>query len=296
MLDENASKSNRTENFRIIIMNDDSFKEIKSYRYSRSKLFLTIFGSLFGIALIIWASMALTPMRNILFGFGDIKLRNQLEANQQHVDSLQAALANNNLYIANMQKVFTGELKKNDSIYNNNNNRAMNSATNELDQLSLQDSASQDKTAVNNDFQVASTEDIKYSDEVFHQNLDLSRIHFSPPLKGYISQGFNPGQKHYGTDITAPKNTPVKTVLSGHVILADWTLNTGNVIGIQHNADLVSFYKHNSQLLKKVGTFVKAGETIAIIGNTGELSDGPHLHFELWHNGQPVNPTSYINF
>lgn len=296
MLDENASKSNRTENFRIIIMNDDSFKEIKSYRYSRSKLFLTIFGSLFGIALIIWASMALTPMRNIFFGFGYIKLRNQLEANQKHVDSLQAALANNNIYIANMQKVFTGELKKSDSLYSGYNNRATNSATEKPDQPDQQDSVVEDTTNINSDFEISSSKEIKYSDELFHQNLDLSRVHFSPPLKGYISQEFNPGQKHYGTDITAPKNTPVKTVLSGHVILADWTLNTGNVIGIQHNADLVSFYKHNSQLLKKVGTFVKAGETIAIIGNTGELSDGPHLHFELWHNGQPVNPTSYINF
>lgn len=296
MLDENTSKMNRTENFRIIVMNDDTFKEIKSYRYSRSKLFLTIFGSLFGIALIIWGSMALTPLRNILFGFGDIKLRNQLVANQNHVDSLQQALADNNLYIINMQKVFTGELKKNDSIYAANNNRAIysaNSGTNSGDPL---DSISQNTDGLNGDFEVTDNDKVVYSDEVLHQNLDLSRIHFSPPVKGYISQEYNPAKKHFGTDITAPKNTPVKTVLGGHVILADWTLNTGNVIGIQHNGDLVSFYKHNSQLLKKVGTFVKAGETIAIIGNTGELSDGPHLHFELWHNGQPVNPTSYINF
>lgn len=296
MLDENTSKLNKTENFRIIVMNDDTFKEIKSFRYSRTKLLITIFGGLFGIALIIWGSMALTPLRNILFGFGDIKLRNQMEANQKHVDSLQGALADINLYIANMQKVFTGELKKSDSMQLIHNNRAMNSSSETIENSDNQDTTKGSSLNSNSEFAVNDNSKLEFSEELFHKNLDLSRIHFSPPLKGYISQEFNPGKKHYGTDITAPKNTPVKSVLGGYVILSDWTLNTGNVIGIQHNGDLVSFYKHNSQLLKKVGTFVKAGETIAIIGNTGELSDGPHLHFELWHNGQPVNPTSYINF
>jgi len=276
-------------------MNDDTFKEVKSFRYSRSKLFLTVFGSLFGIALIIWGSMALTPLRNILFGFGDIKLRNQLEANQAHVDSLQGALADINLYIANMQKVFTGELKKSDSLYAPYNNQATNLNNIKPGATGFEDSIG-NITNENSDFELSKKKQTEFSEEIFHKNLDLSRIHFNPPLKGYISQEFDPSKKHYGTDITAPKNTPVKTVLGGHVVMADWTLKTGNVIGIQHSGDLISFYKHNSQLLKKVGTFVKPGETIAIIGNTGELSDGPHLHFELWHNGQPVNPTSYINF
>ena len=125
----------------------------------------------------------------------------------------------------------------------------------------------------------------------------IAELYFTPPLRGgYITAEFQPSKKHYGIDITAPKNTPIQSAMDGTVIISDWTLETGNIIGIQHKNNLVSFYKHNSVLLKKVGSFVKAGEAVAIIGNTGQLSDGPHLHFEIWHNSQPVNPTNYINF
>ena len=124
----------------------------------------------------------------------------------------------------------------------------------------------------------------------------IEELYFIPPLRGYITADFQPSKKHYGIDIAAPKNTPIKSAMAGTVIISDWTLETGNIIGIQHKNNLVSFYKHNSVLLKKIGSFVKAGEAVAIIGNTGQLSDGPHLHFEIWHNGQPVNPTNYINF
>ena len=103
-------------------------------------------------------------------------------------------------------------------------------------------------------------------------------------------------KKHFGIDILAPKNTPVKAVLDGYVFMSDWTLETGYTLGIQHDNNVVSFYKHNSALLKKIGEFVSAGEALAIIGNSGTLSNGPHLHFELWHNGKPVDPASYVIF
>ena len=105
-----------------------------------------------------------------------------------------------------------------------------------------------------------------------------------------------PDQDHNGLDILAPKNTPIKAVMDGVVILSDWTLETGNTIGIMHDNQVMSFYKHNSSLLKKNGAIVRAGEAIAIIGNTGTLSSGPHLHFELWYKGKPVDPSRYINF
>ena len=124
----------------------------------------------------------------------------------------------------------------------------------------------------------------------------LEQIHFTPPLTGGISAGFQPEKKHYGLDISSPKNTPVKSVLDGVIITADWTLETGNTIAVQHPNNLISFYKHNSKLLKNIGDVVKAGEAIAIIGNSGTLTDGPHLHFELWFRGKPVDPTDYISF
>jgi len=121
-------------------------------------------------------------------------------------------------------------------------------------------------------------------------------VNLTPPISGPISANFMPDKAHYGVDVIAPKNTPVKAVMDGFVISSDWTIDTGNTIGIQHADGYVSFYKHNSSLLKKSGSSVKAGEAIAIIGNTGRLTDGPHLHFELWHNGKPINPVDYINF
>lgn len=124
----------------------------------------------------------------------------------------------------------------------------------------------------------------------------MSTVLFFSPLKGMVSSKYNPVEQHFGVDITAPANEPVKAALNGTVLFSGWTSETGYVIGIQHDNNLVSMYKHNSALLKKTGTLVQAGEVIAIVGNSGELSSGPHLHFELWHNGNPVNPQEYMVF
>lgn len=121
-------------------------------------------------------------------------------------------------------------------------------------------------------------------------------LYLIPPISGVISSEFDPEEDHFGVDILAPHDTPVKAIWDGHVITADWTLETGYTIGIQHSNDMVSFYKHNATLLKRNGAFVRAGEAVAIIGNTGKLSTGPHLHFELWIQGRPVDPTDYIDF
>jgi murein DD-endopeptidase MepM/ murein hydrolase activator NlpD len=124
----------------------------------------------------------------------------------------------------------------------------------------------------------------------------LGQYYLLTPLLGPISAQFDPNKKHFGVDILGAKNAAIKAVMDGYVISSDWTLESGNTIAIQHANNIVSFYKHNSSLLKKAGSFVQAGEAIAIIGNSGTLSDGPHLHFELWYNGHPVNPTEFINF
>ena len=128
------------------------------------------------------------------------------------------------------------------------------------------------------------------------RDIPLEQMYFTAPVAGSISAGFDSESGHIGVDIIAPKNTPIKSAMDGWVIASDWTLDTGNTIAVQHTNNIVTFFKHNSVLLKKTGEFVKAGEAIAIIGNTGELTDGPHLHFELWHRGAPVNPVDYVSF
>jgi murein DD-endopeptidase MepM/ murein hydrolase activator NlpD len=107
---------------------------------------------------------------------------------------------------------------------------------------------------------------------------------------------FNPAQKHYGVDIVSKQNEAVKVVLDGTVLFSAWTLETGYVIAVQHSRNIVSIYKHNSAILKKTGDYVRASEPIAIVGETGELATGPHLHFELWSDGNPVDPKEYITF
>ena len=122
------------------------------------------------------------------------------------------------------------------------------------------------------------------------------QIYFFAPLKGTITNEFDPSKEHFGIDVVAPKDEAIKATLDGTVVFAEWTVETGYVIQLQHANNIVSNYKHNSVLLKKVGDEVKAGDVIAIIGNSGELSSGPHLHFELWKEGKPINPKEFINF
>jgi murein DD-endopeptidase MepM/ murein hydrolase activator NlpD len=124
----------------------------------------------------------------------------------------------------------------------------------------------------------------------------IAQLYLLAPLIGKITAAFNEAEGHWGVDIVAPKNSAILSITDGYVLYADWSLETGNTLLIQHEDNLVSVYKHNSMLLKKIGDFVKAGEAIAIIGNTGSLSTGPHLHFELWHEGRPVDPLNYIKF
>ena len=127
------------------------------------------------------------------------------------------------------------------------------------------------------------------------KDVPLSQFYFIAPLVGEVSKAFD-SKKHPAIDVLAPKDTPVKAIMDGYVVSADWSLEFGNTIALQHSNNILTFYKHNSTILKKSGSFVKAGEAIAIIGNTGELSSGPHLHFELWHKGKPINPAEYIKF
>jgi len=129
-----------------------------------------------------------------------------------------------------------------------------------------------------------------------NKKADISQVHFFVPLKGVVTNSFNPSTDHFGVDMVSEPGARISAALEGTVIFSGWTLETGYVISIQHNDDIVSVYKHNSELLKATGDRVHAGDVVAIIGNSGELSTGPHLHFELWHNGTALNPEQYIDF
>jgi murein DD-endopeptidase MepM/ murein hydrolase activator NlpD len=128
------------------------------------------------------------------------------------------------------------------------------------------------------------------------KNRELQETFFFSPITGVVSDKYDLKKGHYGLDIVAKANEPVKCIADGTVIMASWTQDSGYVIGIQHRGNIISLYKHNAELLKKVGSFVNAGEIISIVGNSGEMTDGPHLHFELWYNGNPLNPEEFVTF
>lgn len=269
--------------YRLVILNDASFEERFSYRLSPLNL-LTLLLT-FVVLLIILVSVVIiyTPLRESIPGYTDVSLREDLTSMVFRADSLELELQRNSAYLRNIQGALKGELPlSKDSIYNTNQsiiipeNPMLKSKEDSMlrEYVEREDSYSLSENPENS----------------------TKQIYFFAPLKGTITNEFNPGKEHYGIDVVAPKDEAIKATLDGTVVFAEWTVETGYVIQLQHSNNLVSNYKHNSVLLKKVGEEVKAGEAIAIVGNSGELSSGPHLHFELWKDGQALNPADFINF
>lgn len=203
------------------------------------------------------------------------------------VDSLAADLARKDIYIQNIQRILSGESLDEDMAVEE---QSITEGTRpEVGNFE----PSQATTAIIDEMRGAPM-DINVQN--FSATSFLSESYFFPPTKGIITAKFNPSNAHFGVDIVAGEDEPVKAIAYGTVILSSWTLETGYVVGIQHSNELISFYKHNSVILKNVGDVVSGGEIISIIGNTGELTTGPHLHFELWYKGSPMNPQEFISF
>ena len=277
--------------YRLVILNDETLEEKLSFRLSRLNVFVAI-GSL-SIALVFITSyiIAFTPLKEYIPGFGSMAGQKEIYTLQIKADSLETAMKDKDLYILNIKNIISGkELvdqlpSKPDctKIYKN-----ITLKKSREDSLLRMEIENQDKYSVSRQ---------KYGQSDNRQvQPAISSYLFFTPVKGIVTNNFDPLNQHYGIDIVSKPNEPVKAALDGTVIFSDWTLATGYTITVQHQQNLLTVYKHNSSILKKAGTYVKAGEPIAIIGNTGELSTGPHLHFELWFNGNPVNPKDYISF
>ena len=206
-------------------------------------------------------------------------------------DSLEHKLQQNNLYLANLQAILRGEDPHTEDLLAQDSSLIDSFAVDEAGNPAIkakEDSLLRDYVEREDSYSLKATSASSSSSE--------SRLYYFTPLKGTVTNTFNQAEAHFGVDIVAPKNEAIKAALDGTVIFADWTVETGYVIQLQHKNNITSIYKHNSVLLKEVGQRVKAGEAIAIIGNTGKLSSGPHLHFELWKDGIPINPESLLNF
>jgi murein DD-endopeptidase MepM/ murein hydrolase activator NlpD len=273
-----------------IIREQDTFEERLSVRMSLASLVMITGGLIVVLIVLVISLVAFTPLREYIPGYADVNIRRDLLDLSLKTDSLQVALQDRTDYIRNLRRILNDSVDDKDI-----------SASGERDTV-----ASKQGKA----FSPPSHADSLLRTEVESQNPynvslggsgskavnSLNDYFFFAPLKGIITNGFNPASNHFGVDITSKENDAVKATLDGTIVLSTWTLATGNVIIIQHNDNILSVYEHNSVLMKKEGDNVKAGDVIAIVGNTGELTTGPHLHFELWYQGSPVNPIDYITF
>ncbi len=269
--------------YRLVILNDASFEERFSYRLSPLNLLTLILT--FVVVLIVLVSVVIiyTPLRESIPGYTDVSLREDLTTMVFRTDSLESELLRNSAYLRNIQGALKGDLPlSKDSIYNANQEVVL--PENPLVK-SKEDSMLREY--------VEREDSYSLTDE--KENI-AKQFYFFTPLQGTITSEFNPAKEHFGIDIVAPKNEAIKATLEGTVVFAEWTVETGYVIQLQHSNNIISNYKHNSVLLKKVGDQVKAGDAIAIVGNSGELTTGPHLHFELWKEGKPLNPKDFVNF
>ena len=203
--------------------------------------------------------------------------------NALRVDSLQQLVDRQNLYIMNIQDIFSGTIRV-DTVHN------MDSLT------TVREDSLMERTQREAEFRKQYEETEKYNLTSITARPDIEGLIFYRPTRGMITDKFDADRKHYGTDIAANPGESVLATLDGTVILSTYTAETGYVIEVQHNQDFISVYKHCSSLLKREGDTVQAGEAIALVGNSGQLTTGPHLHFELWHKGRAVNPEQYIVF
>lgn len=272
-----------SDRYRLIIYNDTTFQSVWSMKLSRLKVFsITSLLSALIVFLVILL-IATTGIREYIPGYPKAEYRQMLIHNALKIDSLEQELRQRDLFFRSIQSIVSGETPQD---YLTADTLAIQNAV-EIVEYN-HDSVFQDKLlAEQTSLSIGSGEGRKTS---------LSQIHFFVPVQGLITNAFNAASEHFGVDLVSEPNALIKAVMDGTVIFSEWTIQTGYVIFIQHDADLITAYKHNSELLKSKGDRVKAGEAIAIIGNTGELSTGPHLHFELWHNGSPLDPELYIDF
>lgn len=269
--------------YKLTIINENTLEEIVGLRVSKLNglsVLLSVLAVLFLIAACI---IAFTPLRNYLPGYMNSEVRSQIVDNALRVDSLQELLNRQNLYIMNIQDIFSGKVPI-DSVQT-------------LDSLTAaREDTLMERTKREEEFRRQYEENEKYNLTTIVSQPDVNGLILYRPTRGMVSDHFNADKKHFGTDIAANPNESVLATMDGTVFLSTYTAETGYVIGVQHSQDFVSIYKHCGSLLKKEGDRVKGGEAIALVGNSGTLSTGPHLHFELWCKGHPVNPEKYIVF
>jgi hypothetical protein len=269
--------------YRLVILNDNTFGEKISLRLSPLGIIIGIFAITIIMTTLVISLVAFTPFREYIPGYGTVAERKQILELSQKADSMEQTIESRALYMNSILNVLNEKFEtktekpKKDTTGKYAN---VNTKPSEID-LEFRTDIEQNKTT-----SIATK--TKYK--------GLSEIVFFTPATGIITTSFNLTENHFGIDIVTKPDETVKSTLDGTIIFSGFSAEDGNIVQIQHNNNLTSIYKHNSTLLKKTGDRIKAGEAISVVGNTGEKSKGPHLHFELWFDGQPINPQDFVAF
>ena len=275
------------DKFRFAIFNDTTYEEVWRVRLTKSNALLAMGLLMFLIIAINTSLIAFTNLREFIPGYPDVELRRNIIMNALLLDSLERELDIRDKYFADLNSVISG----NQSIERVSRRDSTRDYSNIVFRRSPEDSILRSRVEQEEQY------NLSIGTTGAERGTSMANIHFFPPVKGIVSSNFDERTRHYATDIVTQPKAVVSSTLDGTVIMTGWTMETGFVMMIQHQNNLVSIYKHNARLLKETGDRVWAGEAISIVGDSGELyTSGPHLHFELWHNGEPLNPTDYIFF
>ena len=279
-----------TNRFRLVIFDDQTFEERFTMRLTTLNILIFVVSTSIVMISITFFIIANTYIKEYIPGYPNIDQRKQLYELNLMADSLLYDIQRKDVYIQNIKNILEDKEPAEESEEPPISNLQLDTA--EM-KRSVEDSL------LRAEFEYQTMYSLYFSDQEMQDNTSSSSIrsfNLFPPINRIITAKFNLTEKHYGIDIVTSHNEATKATLDGTVIYGGWTLETGHAIVIQHQQNLISIYKHNSVLLKKEGDHVQAGDPIAIAGSSGEFSTGPHLHFELWYNGTPIDPEEYIIF
>jgi murein DD-endopeptidase MepM/ murein hydrolase activator NlpD len=275
------------DKYRFAVLNENTYEEVFIMRLSRLNVFSALGVIVVLITLIVTSVIAYTPLREFIPGYPDGDMIQNMIENEAKIDSISIELDRKNKYLDNLKVILSGGVPEN-YVSNTPRDTSVNYKKIKIPK-SKEDSILRKQIESEDKYLLTLTKE-------HISDFNLDQMDFIKPLSGIITSKFNLVKKHYAIDIVNKLNSPIVSVLSGHVVFIGSTLEAGNTIYIQHENNILSVYKHLSSVNVKLGEFVKKGQVIAIIGNTGYETSGPHLHFELWNNGQAINPEEFINF
>jgi len=277
------------DKYRLSVYNTTTYEEVFKINLSRLNVFAALGSIIILTALIVITTIAYTPLKEFIPGFPDGKISQQLVVNQIKLDSIANKLKLKDRYLNNLKTILSG------GIPNNYVKDSSLHKTNKIPTADLSFKKSKEDSLLRSQIESEDRYTLNTTNDK-PKAISINTIDFFPPVKGMITSKYEPISHHLAVDIVSKEDSPIMAVLDGNVVFTGYTKETGNIIYLQHKNNILSVYKHVKNTLVKQGDYIKKGKVIATMGNTGTITSGPHLHFELWNNGRPVNPENYISF